>query len=202
MASTLQFHQTTEGCRLLGVERHAISVEKGEVGVQMLRTRALAGVRLARVPRFGRGLTSEQVVEAIEGLRTPASESRVPQINVEVYVEDPDRHHAVEAALEEGGFKRAETTHSYVHTLWMDLGPSEDDLLMSLHRSARRNIRIRSRLLQFSGLHYHPYPLVPFPHLSTVRDSAGAALGPNPQPHDPQPMPHAVPARLSPHLGR
>jgi len=46
------------------------------------------------------------------------------------------------------------------------------------------------------------HPLVPLPHLSTVRDSARAALGPNPQPHDPQPMPHAVPARLSPHLGR
>ncbi|MGY8779685.1 MAG: hypothetical protein ACKVG4_15510 [Longimicrobiales bacterium] len=105
MASTLPFHQTREGCRLLGVERHAISVERGEVGLQMLRTRALPGVRLARVPRFGRGLTLEQVVEAIEGLRTPASESRVPQINDEVYVEDPDRHHAVEAALEEGGLQ-------------------------------------------------------------------------------------------------
>jgi lipid II:glycine glycyltransferase (peptidoglycan interpeptide bridge formation enzyme) len=98
-----------------------------------------------RVPRFGRGLSETDLALAVDALRSIAGEARVVRVHVEVYSDDPQEHAAVERALSAAGFSRPEEPRSYSHTLWMDLAPSEEKLLASVHRSARRNVRLPAR---------------------------------------------------------
>jgi LmbE family N-acetylglucosaminyl deacetylase len=143
--SSLPFHQTPEACRLLGVEHEVVGSGDREVGVQLLRTRALPGARTARVVRFGRNIAADALPEVTAALGALAGEGGVVRVSVEVYAEDPDHHAAVEAALAAAGFVPAEERRSYLHTLWMDLDDTIDELLMSIHRSARRNVRLPER---------------------------------------------------------
>jgi lipid II:glycine glycyltransferase (peptidoglycan interpeptide bridge formation enzyme) len=115
------------------------------LGIQLVRTRALPGARIVRVPRFGRGLSDADLATAVDALRSIADETRVVRVHVEIYADDPDEHAAIERMLSSAGFSRTDETRSYTHTLWMDLEPSEDDLLSGIHRSARRNVRLPAR---------------------------------------------------------
>lgn len=145
MPTTQPFQQTPEACALLGVEYRGVELAGATLGVQFVRTRALPGARIVRVPRFGRGLSAADRNAAVGALRAIADEARVVRVHVEIYAEDPDEHAALASALAAAGFSPAEETRSYMHTLWMDLEPSEDDLLAAIHRSARRNVRLPAR---------------------------------------------------------
>lgn len=145
MPLTQPFQQSVEACALLGVERRSIPLPDGTIGVQLEKTRVLPGARVARVPRFGRGLSARDLYAAIEGLRDLAAEPLILRVHVEVYCENPPEHAAIEAALAEAGFTEASERRSYLRTLWMDLEPSEDDLLASMHKTGRRNVRLPTR---------------------------------------------------------
>jgi hypothetical protein len=127
------------------VEYRGVELSKGTMGVQFVRTRALPGARLVRVPRFGRGLSEDDRARAVDALRQIADEARVVRVHVEVYTEDPDEHAALRQRLASAGFSRTHESRSYPHTLWMDLEPTEDELLAAIHRSARRNVRLPAR---------------------------------------------------------
>ncbi len=145
MSTTQPFHQTPEACGILGVEYRGIELSQGTLGVQFVRTRALPGARVVRAQRFARGLSDDDCATAVKALREIADEARVVRVHVEIYTDDPVEHAAAGERLAAAGFSRAEEPHSYTHTLWMDLDPSEDELLSAIHRSARRNVRLPAR---------------------------------------------------------
>ena len=145
MPTTQPFHQTPEACAILGVEYRGVELSQRTLGAQLARTRALPGALIVRVPRFGRGLTDADRVAAVAALRSIADEARVVRVHVEVYSENPEEHAALERELASAGFSRPDVNRSYTHTLWMDLEPSEEELLAAIHRSARRNVRLPAR---------------------------------------------------------
>lgn len=145
MPTTQPFHQTPEACAILGVEYRGIELAERTIGVQFVPTRALPGARVVKVPRFGRGLSKSDRKRAVEAFRDIADEARVVRVAVEVYTDDDAEHRSLEQMLASAGFHRAPTTRSYSHTLWMDLEPSEEELLAGIHRSARRNVRLPAR---------------------------------------------------------
>jgi hypothetical protein len=65
----------------------------------------------------------------------------VLRVYVEVYAPEPSVREHVAALLHELGFRPATQPRGYHNTVLVDLGPSEDRILASFHRSTRRNIR-------------------------------------------------------------
>jgi hypothetical protein len=103
---------------------------------------------LLRVHRLGSTLPEETVPVALTALHALArAHPRVLRVNVELFSRDPAGRQRLGSALREHGFRRAEKANMYTDTLVFDLRPDEADLLPSLHKTGRQNLRLAERAL-------------------------------------------------------
>lgn len=112
----------------------------GGVAIRIDQSRVLRGHRYLRVARFGEGLPPEAWEPIVAELTKLAlEEEKVLRLSVRVF----SRDHGAEigALLERYGFHRELHPTSYRHTLSIDLSPGEGEILASLNKSARKNLR-------------------------------------------------------------
>jgi hypothetical protein len=135
------FQRTELGCALLGTSHRALQVEGAQLGLQESRSRRPPWHRILRLVRFGRGRSPQELHAAVRALRELAEGGGVHRVHVEGWSEDPDTLEALGRACAEAGFARAPAPRSYRHTLWIDLGPEEEEILAGFHATGRRHIR-------------------------------------------------------------
>jgi len=112
----------------------------GGVAIRIDKSRVLRGHRYLRVTRFGEGMPPEAWEPMIDALtKLVWQEERVLRLSVRVF----SRAHGAEigALLERYGFHREPQPTSYRYTLSIDLSPEEDEILASLNKAARKNLR-------------------------------------------------------------
>ncbi|MEX0912536.1 MAG: hypothetical protein WD031_03820 [Gemmatimonadota bacterium] len=136
----LPFQQTEPGCRVEACHRGEVRVGADTVGLQWHRPRALPWLRVVKAPRFGRGLT-ENPDRVIAALVEKAMDEPVLRLEVHVWNEQETVRAEIGRSLRRAGFMEADPHQSYRHTIWIDLSPSEDELLASFHATCRRHIR-------------------------------------------------------------
>ena len=141
MANPLPFQQTPMGCRMHHLDHWEITAGRQSVGLQVSRPRAAPWLRIVRAPRFGRGLDPVTVQEIIRALTKLARDRAVLRLHVEVWSEKAEERASVAETCRTEGFLPASVPRSYVRTIWMDLRPSEEELLASFHATGRRHIR-------------------------------------------------------------
>lgn len=144
MTYDIPFQQTQEGCRIDGVDRWEVEVGGERIGLQVTRPRLLPWTRIVRVPRFGRGLDSLAVKQILGRLVRLWGERSVLRLHIEVWSEREADRAAVDAACRRLHFTRF-PPRNYTHTVWFDISVPERDLLLSFHRSVRRNIQVPMR---------------------------------------------------------
>lgn len=140
-APTTPFQQTSQGCALDRVDRWEVTLDGVRVGLQAARARALPWLHIVRAPRFGRGFGKGRASEVVRKLAATAQTRPVLRMHVELWTEDTEEREALAEACRAFGFRRASNSRSYTRTIWMDLSPSEEDLLASFHATGRRHIR-------------------------------------------------------------
>ncbi len=114
--------------------------------VEVCRSRALPGHRLLRVERFGAALTDAAREAGVLALAEVARRSsRILRVYLEVFSKDDGIRHAVGRQVLGLGFRHSKKARCYANTVVYDLRADEEELLSSLPRSARRNIRIAER---------------------------------------------------------
>jgi hypothetical protein len=126
-------------CRFLTV-RSKEGCLLGGVAIRVDPSRVLRGHHYLRVARFGEGLPPEAWEPIVGALAKLArEEQKVLRLSVRVF----SRDHGTEigALLERYGFHRELQPTSYRYTLSIDLSPGEDEILASLNKSARKNLR-------------------------------------------------------------
>jgi hypothetical protein len=141
MTQTMPFQQTVAGCRMEEVDRWEVEEDGMTVGVQVTRPRLVPWLRIARVPRFGRDLRADSTDRIVKALAVLARERPVLRLFVEVWSENQEDRRRVAEACRRHGFQRSSSPRSYVRTIWMDLRPSEKEILASFHATGRRHIR-------------------------------------------------------------
>ena len=110
--------------------------------VQVKRLVMPPGHRVLRVVRLGATVPPELVdvaADALAGL--VRRDARTLRLNVELFSAEPAQRAALVDALRRRGFTPADELSCYRETLTVDLRLSEDAILASFQRSARRNIR-------------------------------------------------------------
>lgn len=136
----IPFQQTAPGCRVAGCQRHEMRVGDNRIGVQLHTPRIFPWLKLASVPRFGRSIDGS-CGEVVEALRAFARDEAVRRMRVEIWNECPHERDAIARQLLRAGFRASNRTRSYRHTIWIDLTPSEEDILAGFHATCRRHIR-------------------------------------------------------------
>jgi hypothetical protein len=127
--------------------KHRLLVVRGEEGrivggvsLQIDRSRVLPGHRYLRVARFGEGMPREiwePIVAALAKLTR--DDPKILRMSVRVF--SRDHHDELGELLQKYGFHREPHPTSYRHTLSIDLRPEEQEILGSLNKSARKNLR-------------------------------------------------------------
>jgi hypothetical protein len=138
--NVLPYQQSVEGCRLDSVERWELSTPDARVGIQVSRSRRMPWLKIARVPRFGRGIPAADRGELLRQMVELAVRRSVLRLHVEVWTENVDELEGLESACRSHGFVPSRT-RAYTHTVWMDLTPPEEELLSGFHATCRRHIR-------------------------------------------------------------
>jgi hypothetical protein len=110
------------------------------VAIQVDGSRILFRHRHLRVLRFGHGLPRSAWEPIIAALASLARiDARVLRLSVNIF----SREHRgdIAALLAKHGFEKQAQSHSYQHTLTIDLRRNEDEILQGLHKTARKNLR-------------------------------------------------------------
>lgn len=124
-----------------GVTRWEVEAAEVTVGLQVTRPRSAPWLRIVRVPRFGRGLGPQAVSDILGRLVRLTEERPVLRVHVEVWSEDETEREMVATACQRWNFQRT-APRNYTKTVWFDISAPEEELLLSFHRSVRRNVRI------------------------------------------------------------
>jgi len=114
----------------------------GGFALHIHKSRALPGHLLLRAERVGPSIAPEYFGQAAERLvRLCRENSRILRLNVELFGRDEQARAAMAQALAAAGFTKVEPMKNYPFTIALDLTSSEDQILASLHGTARRHIR-------------------------------------------------------------
>jgi len=112
----------------------------GGVAIRSDRSRVLAGHHYLRVVRFGEGMPQEAWEPLVRELRKMVyADPRALRLSVRVFSREYGA--LVGKLLERHGFHREPHPTAYRHTLSIDLRPTEQEILASLKKSARKNLR-------------------------------------------------------------
>ena len=112
----------------------------GGVAIERIRCRTVPGYFVLRVKRFGENLPDEVCRVVLEAITALAKNSpRVLRLQVNIF--SRAKREAIAKVLEELGLREVQPPSSYRYTLAIDLNLSEDELLASFNRNARRRIR-------------------------------------------------------------
>jgi CelD/BcsL family acetyltransferase involved in cellulose biosynthesis len=112
----------------------------GAAAVRVDASRVLPGHRFLRVYRFGDALPETGWEPLIAALKNQAvADAGVLRLSVGVF--SRDRRGEIASVLERYGFQKLSQSHSYRHTLALELRPSEEEVLAGLHKTARKNLR-------------------------------------------------------------
>ena len=118
----------------------------GAAALQVAPSRALPGHLVVRCERFGPGVRPEAQRAALDALVAFAhSQRRVLRLHVETFSIYPSERTALEDHIQKLGFVRVHPARCYEHTLLVSLEGSQDEILASLHGTARRHIRAASK---------------------------------------------------------
>jgi hypothetical protein len=112
------------------------------MAIQLSWSRAVPGVRLARIERLGHGLDGEALARIGEILRAiTRSFTLLGRLDVQLFDEDADRYQRlVQSVLAAGARPAPVAPRSYTRTLVLDLACSDAELLASLPGTTRRSI--------------------------------------------------------------
>jgi hypothetical protein len=128
--------------------------------VHLTYSRALPGTHIGSIDCIGRAL-HEQIASSLgDVLREVARQiPRLLRLDVRIVDENPVRRRELTASLAAAGLVPHEQRRQYSHTLWLDLGSSEDELLRGFSARVRGTIRkaLNSPLLRYgpiAGDHY------------------------------------------------
>ena len=138
--NVLPYQQSDKGCRLENVERWEVSTDHARVGLQVARSRRMPWLRIARVPRFGRGIPAAHLGAIVRQLTETAHDRNVLRLHLEVWTEEPNELERLNHQCTAHGMV-ATASRSYTHTVWMDLRGTEEELLSRFHPTCRRHIR-------------------------------------------------------------
>jgi hypothetical protein len=112
----------------------------GGVAIERVRCRTLPGCVVLRVKRFGENLSFDVCKVALNAIAILAKKSpRVLRLHVHVF--SREGREAIAKVLDELGLKEISPPSSYRYTLAIDLRQSEEEILASFNRNARRRIR-------------------------------------------------------------
>ncbi len=112
----------------------------GGVAIEKVRCRTLPGSMVLRVKRFGGSLPNEVCRVALKAIVILAKRSpRVLRLQVNIF--SRAGREAIAKVLEELGLREVRPPSSYRYTLAIDLKQSEDEILASFNRNARKRIR-------------------------------------------------------------
>ncbi|MEJ2539782.1 MAG: peptidoglycan bridge formation glycyltransferase FemA/FemB family protein [Gemmatimonadota bacterium] len=142
---SLPLQQTAIGCAWRGAQHLDLRLPEGTLGIEVMRARFPPGSRILRLPRFGRGYSTDEVTSAVRGLRELADRPGFVRAHIEVWSERESDRAQVARACEAEGYFRAEQPRMYPRTLWIDLEPEEDRILAGFRATARRHIRAPSK---------------------------------------------------------
>lgn len=110
--------------------------------VDVSRSRAMPGHWLFCVEKFGAALSDGARAAGLRALAHLArSRPCVLRVHVQVYARDPGVRAGIGTLLRELRFRSAAKPRTYRDTVFVDLAPDESEILASLRRSTRRNIR-------------------------------------------------------------
>jgi hypothetical protein len=112
----------------------------GGVAIDRLRSHALLGYVVLVVKRFGGSLPVEVCKVALTAIARYAKNSpRVLRIQVNIF--SRDRRAEIAEILKELEMREVQPPSSYRYTLVIDLKPTEEEILASFNRNARKRIR-------------------------------------------------------------
>jgi len=110
------------------------------IALEVVRVRAMPGHMILRVARFGGNLAVDVCRAALNAIASLAkSTPRV--LRVQLSVLSRNGREAMAECLKELGFRVVRPTSMYRYTLAIDLKPSEDEILATLGKKARKEIR-------------------------------------------------------------
>jgi len=138
--------------------------------VHLTSSRALPGTHIGRVEGLGRQL-HEPIATCLGALLREAAR-RIPRLlrlDARVFDEDPERRRTMTTSLAAVGFAPTERMRDYSHTVWVDLGRSDEELLQRFSTRVRTTIRkaISSPLLRYGAIAGDQY-LSRIAHLYTL----------------------------------
>lgn len=123
----------------------------GAFALQIDRSRTLPGHVFWQVQRFGEGLPERSWPGLAARLHSLAqNDTRILKVSVRIFARQ--QRDQIAAAFARHSFSPLDHPHSYRHTLTLDLTPPEDELLASLHKTARKNLRETEK----AGISVHP----------------------------------------------
>jgi hypothetical protein len=112
----------------------------GGAAIERVRCWTLPGYTILRVKRFGESLSDEVSKMILKAIVALAKNSpRVLRLHVNIF--SRTGRLAIGKVLEEMASQEVQPPSSYRYTLAIDLRPSEDEILASFNRNARRRIR-------------------------------------------------------------
>jgi hypothetical protein len=118
----------------------------GGFAVQVGRSRALPGYLILRVERLGVDWAEGARQAALLALANLAMRHRILRVHVELFGRNTVVREASARTLHGLGFHRAEAARTYADTIVLDLDGTEKDILASLHKTGRQNIRSLERM--------------------------------------------------------
>ena len=120
--------------------RNASGRACGGIAIERVRCRTLPGCVVLRVKRFGGSLPSDVCRVALKAIVLLAKRSpRVLRLQVNIF--SRTGREAIAETMEELGLREVQPPSSYRYTLAIDLKRSEDEILASFNRNARKRIR-------------------------------------------------------------
>lgn len=138
-------------CRVLGAGDALIT----GFSVHLTWSRALPGTHIGSIDYLGRGLHEPIATSLGEVLRETARKiPRLLRLDARIFDENPTRRLQIATSLAAAGLVPSENRRRYSHTLWLELGPSEADLLRRFSSRVRSTIKkvSTSPLLRFAPL--------------------------------------------------
>lgn len=114
---------------------------------QRRRSQALPGHVLLRVERFGAALpTTEVRAVAVRAFADVCRATpRILRAYINMFAPDPGVQREMESLAAAAGFRRNPNRRGYATTIVVDLRPDEDQILASLNKTARYNIRAAAK---------------------------------------------------------
>jgi hypothetical protein len=122
--------------------------------IHLTRSRALPGTHIGTVECLGRALHADLASSLGDVLRATSRHiPRLLRLDVRIFDEDVARRRELVASLSAAGLIPCVQPRQYSHTLWLELGSSEDALLRGFSNRVRSTIK---KTLNSPVLHFGP----------------------------------------------